>query len=607
MRLSVVFFLLFIVGSALGQNTDEELAAQYYADQEYDKAEVLYKKLLKKDESSVYIYQNYLNTLIQLKNYDEAEKMVSKQRKHFEEKPVYAVDLGYIYSLQGDEKKANKAYSEIIDNMGNSPLHVEQVASAFLKRNQTEYAISAFLAGRKKMGLSTAFAEALMDIYLVANKPKELVSEALAFLNEDPKSIEVVKRKLIRLVDTNTEIDYLQEKTTLYNQKYPENGIFDELLMWVYIQQKKFNSALRQAAALDKRTKQEGRILVELARICIQSNEYAIASECFQRVIDLGSDGYYFMNAKMGLLETSYLNVTTNPSYTEGELKTLISAYSDFQSKFGITWNTAPSLKQFSDIYIFYTHETDKGIALLEQLVAIPRLQAHLQGELKLSLGDAQLMNDNVWEAALLYGQVDKAFKEDPLGQEAKLRNAQLSYYQGDFAWAQDQLDVLKTATSQLISNNAIELSLVIQDNIGLDSSTAALQEFAQAQLLLYQNRLDECINVLNLLPFKYPGHSLEDDIYYTKARLMEKKRSFDKAEEYYLNVVNDFKKDILADNAAYRLGVLYETTLNKPKEAIEMYKKLIFEYSGSLFVVDARKRYKYLVDKYPPTTPTNP
>ena len=209
------------------------------------------------------------------------------------------------------------------------------------------------------------------------------------------------------------------------------------------------------------------------------------------------------------------------------------------------------------------------------------------------------LMRNEVWEATLYYGQVDKEFKEDPLGQEAKFRNARLSYFQGDFDWSKDQLDVLKTATSQLISNNAIELSLLIKDNTGLDSSTDAMAAFAHAQLLLFQNKLEESLTELNQLPFKYPKHALEDEIYYTKAQIFEKQRNYTKAEEYYKNVFTYFSDDILADNALYSLAKLYEYKMNRPLDAIKIYERIIFEYNSSLFVVDARKRYKLLKEAH--------
>jgi len=585
------------------QQADDELAAQFFYNEEYDKAEILYKKLLKKNPESVYIYQNYLECLLKQKSFSEAEKVVSKQTKKFKSKPLYVVDLGYIYGLQGKEKEKKKLYenavSYAVEEMGNGRSGLvsmpEQLASAFLSKQEYGFAKSALIKARKAYGPATLFAQNLIEVYKLTKDYESLINECLLVLNFDATQLRSTKANLVFLVDTDTKIDYLQEKASIYVQKYPEKTVYDELLLWVFVQQKKFNSAFRQASAMDRRNKTEGKNLIDLAIICLSNKNYAVAIKCYDKIIDFGADGYFYLNAKMGSLETNYKLISETGQYTSEDLNLLINRYLAVLTQFGKSPQTAKSMKQLSDLYIYYKHDLDSGVSILESLVVMPRLQQKTRGAYKLALGDAMLMKNEVWDATLLYGQVDKAFKEDPLGQEAKFRNAKLSFYRGDFEWSKDQLDVLKTATSQLISNNAIELSLLIKDNTGLDSSTEAMAAFAHAQLLLFQNKLEESLEELNQLPFKYPKHALEDEIYYVKAQIYEKQRKYTKAEEYYNTVVKFFSDDILADNALYALAQLYDLKLNQPEKALEMYERIIFDYNSSLFVVDARKRYKAL------------
>ena len=605
MRYSLLIFLSLFITSAFAQDADEELAAQFFFNEEYDKAEILYKKLHKKNQESVYIYQNYLECLLKQNLVVDAEKMIAKQVKRFPDKPIFTVDLGYVYDLQERDKDKRKLYEEIIDESidkmntgGFSTFSIpEQLSSAFLKRNEFEYAKTCLIKARKSRGSPTLYAQNLIDIYKITKENEELINECLLVLNYDASELPAMKANLIYLVDTDTKIDYLQEKASIYVQKYPERTVYDELLLWVFVQQKNFNSAFRQATAMDKRNKTEGKNLIDLASICLSNKNYPVAIKCYDKIVSFGEEGYFYMNAKMGSLETNYYLVVENGQYTPDDLTQLIARYKLILEQFGENPQTARSMKQLADIYIYYSHDLDKGVALLETLVSMPRLQQKSRGWYKLALGDAMLMRNEVWDATLYYGQVDKEFKEDPLGQEAKFRNAKLSYYQGDFEWSKDQLDVLKTATSQLISNNAIELSLLIKDNTGLDSSTEAMAAFAHAQLLLFQNKLEESLTELNQLPFQFPKHALEDEIYYTKAQIFEKQRNYSKAEEYYKNVVTYFSDDILADNALYSLAKLYENKMNRRTDAINTYERIIFEYNSSLFVVDARKRYKLLKD----------
>jgi len=215
----------------------------------------------------------------------------------------------------------------------------------------------------------------------------------------------------------------------------------------------------------------------------------------------------------------------------------------------------------------------------------------------KLLLGDAYLILNNIWDAKLMYGQVDKQFKEDALGQEAKFKNAKLSYYRGEFEWAKGQLDILKTATTQLISNNAIELALLIQDNTGLDSTEDAMKEYAAAEFYLYKNDVAKCTEILNMLPFKYPNHTLNDEIYYLKAKVQEKIGNYEAANTLYTSIYEKHGEDILADNALYRSANITLFILQDREKAQSLYEKLILEYNSSLFAVDARKMYFALKD----------
>src|SRR5207237_519209 len=130
-----------------------------------------------------------------------------------------------------------------------------------------------------------------------------------------------------------------------------------------------------------------------------------------------------------------------------------------------------------------YLNKTNEANDLLEETIALPQLSLQLQAECKLELGDILLMTGDIWEASLRYSQVEKSFKHDEIGNEAKFRNAKISYYTGDFKWAQAQLDVLKGATAKLIANDAMDLGLLISDALAIDTNEAPLCIFARADL----------------------------------------------------------------------------------------------------------------------------
>jgi len=269
--------------------------------------------------------------------------------------------------------------------------------------------------------------------------------------------------------------------------------------------------------------------------------------------------------------------------------------YLGFISANGVNWQTAEQIKELSELYIYYMQAAPKAIIQLNKVMGIPGVNPKLLAECKLALGDAQLIVGETWEADLLYKQVEKAFVNDALGQEAKYRYARLCYYRAEFSWSQTQLDVLKEATTQLISNNAMRLWLIIQDNLGLDSTEEALGLYAKADLLIFQNKLDEANMALDQIPILFPEHTLVDEILFAKALISEKQSKYADAEVLYLKLIRDFSTDILADNALINLAKLYEFKLNYTAKAKKIYEILVLNYTGSLFANEARKRYRFL------------
>jgi tetratricopeptide (TPR) repeat protein len=231
----------------------------------------------------------------------------------------------------------------------------------------------------------------------------------------------------------------------------------------------------------------------------------------------------------------------------------------------------------------------------MEELIAIPMLDRNVLADAKIKLGDFYLMSGEIWEASLLYSQVDKDMKDAPLGEMARYKNAKLSYYKGDFEWAQDQLDVLKGSTSELISNDAIDVSVFIMEHLNLDTGTTSMRYYAEADLLLFQNRFDEAFEKMDSLLVKFPTHGLGDDVYMAKAKIFIKKRQFDKALELLVKITSEYKDGILTDNALFKMAEIHEIELKDKTKAMELYEKILMDFSGSTFTVEARKRFRKL------------
>jgi outer membrane protein assembly factor BamD (BamD/ComL family) len=361
------------------------------------------------------------------------------------------------------------------------------------------------------------------------------------------------------------------------------------------VQKKDFASAYVQTTALDKRYGEPGLRLMNLAQLAFNNKDFETAVKSYQYVIDKGPAGDYYLSARMELLNVLTTEQEEKPGGNKEAFAAIEQQYEQTLYEVGKNASTAGLIKDLAHIKAFRLDKVQEAIDLLDFALEMPGLYDRSAAMCKLELADILLFKGEVWEASLLYSQVELDFKEDPLGHEAKYRNAKVSYYSGDFEWAQTQLDVLKASTSKLISNDAIDLSLLITDNFNMDTLTLPMEMYARADFLFYKGKYTEAEITLDSITDQFAGHSLSDDILMMKASMKFKQGLFEEARDLYQQVVDLYGMDINADDALYRLADMYEFIFKDGEKAMGLYEKLIMEYPGSLYVVDARKRFREL------------
>lgn len=594
MRLLISLGLcLFFTLSGFGQ--DARLAQEYFRNGEYEKAAVLYEQLFEKNDRNDFYFDRYVECLMAMKDYSTAEKVIKRQIRLDPDEVKYYVTYGKLFEDQYQEKEANEQYRKAIDNMPRDRFAVIKLANAFSSLTKYELAIETYEKGANLLHDQQVFAYYLADLYRRKGDTPKMIEYYLNSLDANPGRMENLQTIFQRYLLPE---DFAELQRQLYARIQQNDNIayYPELLAWVFIQRKDYQNALRQVRALDRRLRENGSRVFELAQIAANDKDYDIAIEAYDYIVaNKGGTSTYYLDAKREGLRARRNKIVEGYTYTQADLLDLEQQYNSFLDEFGRSRLTAGIILELANFEALYLNDLDKAIALLTELIDYPNVDPTVQANAKLSLGDYYLMKGEVWDATLLYSQVDKAFKEDVLGHEARYRNAKLSYYNADFQWAQAQFDVLKASTSKLIANDALDLSVFIMDNLGLDSTAAALTLYAQADLLVFQNRFDEAFAKLDSLLQEFPSHSLDDDVLYLRAKVYVKKRDYPMAAKMYQQIIDEHGDEIRADNSIYELAELYETHLNDVERAKELYEKLFIDYSGSTFAVEARKRYRIL------------
>lgn len=610
LRFAAILFFVVLVQAQMRAQTpggdtlppmspDEQLAVQYYQAGDYDKAVVYYEKLYTKNPIQLY-YNYYLNCLIYTKNFKKAEKTVKKQQDKNDWDLRYRIDMGRVYRAEGEEDKAKKEFKGAVDGITSMTPYkqVVDISDAFLAINETDYAIDALQQGRKVSTSNYTFNLELAEIYAIKKDYTSMITEYLDLLEISDGYIKQVQDNLQMRMDADPDnkiSPLLRTELIKRSQKNPDKTIWNQMLMWYYMQQNNFAMALVQAKAVDRRDKLNGKQIMDMAETTRANQQYDVANDAYDYVISLGNDKPYYNRARIEKVNTRYEQVTSTPDYTNEQLVSVETEMKATLDELGKSPSTISLMKTLAHLEAFYLHNTKDAIALMEEAIAMPGVAPQKSAECKLELGDVLLLDGQVWEASLRYSQVEKAFKTDPIGYEAKLRNAKVAFYIGDFHWAQTQLSILKEAPERLIANDAMYLSMIITDNLALDSNPEPLMLFAKADLMLFQNRFTDASKYLDSIDLLYPTHSLADDILFMRYRIAFKQNKYEEAAQWLQKLIAAYPTDILGDDATFRLAELYDYHLNDKEKAKQYYLDVITNYPGSLFKVDAQKRYRIL------------
>jgi tetratricopeptide (TPR) repeat protein len=591
--LFLVFISFFYINEGFAQQK-YRLAVEYYNSGEYEKAAQIYESLYKENPKNKSYFNWYIQCLIDLRSYEKATQIIQNEIKSTPSDVSLFVAYGNLLERQGQHEKAKTEYRKAIDKLDPDPGNITNLASSFTNLAKYDLAIETYLKGEKISNVQNLYVYNLADLYRRQGDVKNMIKYYLITAEKEPSSINI-QTSLQRFLSV---ADYEELQKQLY-QKIQEKATiphYGELLQWTFTQKKEYDKALRQARALDRQFEENGNRVFNLADVAFKDKDYNTAIEAYQYVVNThGRNTSYYLDSKRGLLNSKKAKVTESFNYTKEDLLALKAEYNSFLEEMGRNTQTAPLMQEFAEFEALYVNELDTAIMILEEMKEFGGLSPEAIARAKLSLGDYYLMSGDRWEASLLFSQVDKDFKEGQVGENARYRNAKLSYYAGDFEWAQEQFKILKGATSKLISNDAIDMSVFILDNLGMDTTEVTLQMFAQADLLAFQNKYTEALQKLDSIIIIFPEHSLEDDILYTKAQIFRKLRKTDDMITMYQTIIDKFPDDIRADNALFELAEIYETKLKDPEKAKPLYEKIFVHYSGSTFAAEARQRFRIL------------
>jgi predicted Zn-dependent protease len=592
-------FFLSASSQVLGQqtNTQRDLALEYFRNRDYGKALPIFEQLYESQPSHFH-YHYYIFCLLEEKDFRKAERIARRQIKANSNDLRYEVDLGFVFMNSGDVDKGRKQYDDVIKNLRADRNVINNVANAFISRRENEYAIKTYLTGRVLLNNSYGFHSELANLYDRLGDFDNMITEYMSLMQTDNANLSQIQTRIQNALASDTEgnrAQFLRTSLLRNIRQHPDVLVYSEMMLWYAIQQKDFEAAYNQATALDRRLNENGNRVYALAQLSLSNEAFDIAVKAYEYLIARGEDNPYYFNSRIEILNANYRQLSSNYPAEREKFLQLEQRYYSTLNELGRNRLTVNLMRDLANLNAFRLYDTEKATALLYEAIEMPGIRTLTRAECKLDLADILLYTGDVWDAMLLYAQVEKEFPHEPIGHEAKFRNARLCFYIGEFEWARAQLNVLKGATSKLIANDAMALSLIIKDNMDIDSTYNALAFFARADLHTYRNRTDLALQSLDSLEKMFPYHPILDDVLFKRAEISISRMDYAKAGEYLQQIVDVYGDGLLADKAMFRLAEVYEIYLNDTERAMEHYKELLIRYPASLQAAPARQRFRML------------
>ena len=589
---------LAFASTTVAQQTNEQLAAYYYDHGEFAQAAQLYESLYKQTTNKYY-YQRLLSTYLEMEQYKEAARLVERRRKSNPNDLYLYVDEGTVYLRQEQEKKAVKCFDKAIESITNNLQPVPDLAQAFIAAGRTDYAIRTYLAAREKSRNRMLYFNELIGAYQMAGNYEAMTGEYFDLIDNQPgmmNNVQISMQKALNEAPDQRLADGVRRALVSRVQEHPDNQRYLEMMIWFSLQQKDFRFALEQAQAVDVRFPEIGTDqLLRVARIAQNNGDLDVAADAYRYLQAKGPDNAAYFESRVGELEVAFARVNKNYTLDSKSLADLRERYLAAFSELGKNDKTIGLMRHYSELMAYHGGDAQEAVSILDDVLELPRLKPQVRDEVKLELGDLLLFAGETWDASLLYMQVEKDNKNDVLGAMAKFKNAKLSYYNHDFKWAKSQLDVLRASTSKLVANDAMELSLLISDNMEDDSTYGMLELFADADLLLYRNMLDSAWDGYDAIVRSTLSHPLFDEVLMRKAQIRIKQARYTEADSLLQRLIDFYPYDITADDALFMQAELNEEKLENRQKAMECYEKILLDYPTSLYADRARKRYNAL------------
>ncbi|MDR9447929.1 MAG: tetratricopeptide repeat protein [Psychroflexus sp.] len=586
MKRYILIICCFLSFSAVGQNL--QVAENYMEQGEIKKAKAVYEKLYEQNPKDKRHALGLAQSQLELKDYENAQQTLQSYLKDRQQPDVMVV-LGHVYTVQGEDQKADVWYKKAISKIEERPYFAFTIGKKFEEYGLLNQAIRTYEKGNA-LRPSINFKIKLARIYGEKGNLEKMFANYIDLITERENYYNVIRRNFDGYITENpdNEANQIFRKLLIKNIQKAPHIMLNKMLSWLYIQEKQYLKAFAQQKAIVMRTDSSYQSMIYIGEVAAEEGFTDQAKQIYKSIIKQAKTKGAKIEATTALMQ---LNVR---QADQQDYASLEEDYENYLNQFGRGKDTENLQLDFARFLAFKLENIDKSKAMINALLD-KNLYRFSEGNAKLLLADILVLEEKFNQALIYYTKVEKMLPNNPLGQKAKFKVARTSYYKGDFDWAVTQLDVLKKATSQLIANDALELALHIKDNGLRDSTQTALKKVAQADLMLFQNKKVSAEKQLSAVIAEFPNHDIIDEVHFRLAQIYQQQGKHQQALDAYKVIINNYPDSILIDNAYFQVAELLQYQLNNKQEAKDYYGKILFDHQDSIFYVEAQKEFRKL------------
>ena len=573
---------LFSVSFVFCQNSSS-LAESYFREGEYEKASQIYESLEKNNPFNTRYLKRLITCYQETSNYEKAADLLQKKLLNNPSQHYLRIEIGYNFDRQQKTALAKKEYDFAIDAITSDPSLGGIMGRMFQQNNLLDYAIEAY-SKTMRLYKNASYEFQIAQIYGEKGEFEKMFDSYTQLIDKDENYLGGVQRFTSRYIneDATNSNNIAFKKSLLKKSISNPKNVWNELLSWLFTKQKEYGKAFIQEKALFNRDPAYIETVFRLAKIAFENNDITTAKKCFDFILEKTNFIEEKLTAELYLLKIAVKTTTKNSA----------SLFEKTLQEYGVNRNSLEIQLEFADYLTFKINNPSKAIEVLEKALLLSTSKFK-NARIKLKLGEVLVFTGRFNKALLYFSQVQTQLKNHPLSQQARFKVAQTSYFKGDFKWAKSQLKILKGSTTQLIANDAVDLFLVISDNEPKDSIPSGLIDFAKADLLAYQNKNTEAIAIYSAMAQKYQGQNIEDEVLFNQAALYLKENQYENTISNLLKIISINAEGILVDDSYYLLAEVYKNKIKDTEKASEYYQKIIFEKPSSIYLVDARKKYR--------------